>query len=166
MIPNLVPNIFQGYGYHGDFVNGWDVDVLQSAVTNCNDASGDMTLCPYFDYFTNTECANCKLPTYVQEDIYGPLDALPGCNPVQSGPGLANNGYATCGKPQTIALETDYFTDVTDTLEYAYLGCGIDAGDRTFTGSSNADGSMTVASCVEFCSKGGYTYAGLEYASQ
>lgn len=31
-----------GYGFHGDFVNGWDVDVLQAAVDDCTDDSGVM----------------------------------------------------------------------------------------------------------------------------
>ena len=29
-----------GYGFHGDFVNGWDVPTLQAAVDACNDSSG------------------------------------------------------------------------------------------------------------------------------
>lgn len=156
-----------GYGFHGDFVNGWDVGVLQKAVTNCNDASGDMTVCPYFDFFTTAESQACSIPTYVDEDIDGPMSALPGCNPVTNGPGQASNGYATCKDFPTIALDTSYFTDVTKSLGYEYIGCGSDSTSaRTFTGAYQATSTETVEMCVKFCKAGGYTYAGLEYATQ
>ncbi|KAB8230286.1 DUF1996 domain-containing protein [Aspergillus alliaceus] len=81
-----------GFGMHGDFVNGWDIDVLQTAIDQCTNDSGRLEDCvtsdnkPVFDFFTNEECQACKLPTLVDEQIDGTLDQLPGCNPLTYGP--------------------------------------------------------------------------------
>ncbi|CAI6299230.1 unnamed protein product [Periconia digitata] len=45
-----------GFGYHGDFQNGWDNKFLQSAVDQCTNMSGNLQDCPIF------------APTLVQED--------------------------------------------------------------------------------------------------
>lgn len=155
-----------GYGYHGDFINGWDVNVLQNAVNNCTDDSGDMTLCPYFNFLPNAESAGCHLPNYVQEDVLGkstPLPKLPGCNGVQNGPGYAS--LQSCTDKPTIKLDTSYMTDVTS-MGYKYVGCATDGSTRSLTGANTATSTMTVQSCVTYCKGLGYSYAGLEYASQ
>ena len=36
-----------GYGLHGDFLNGWDVAVLQRAIDECNDDSGLVERCAH-----------------------------------------------------------------------------------------------------------------------
>ena len=38
-----------GYGLHGDFLNGWDVELLQSAVDECISDSGDVEDCGVFE---------------------------------------------------------------------------------------------------------------------
>merc|ERR1712230_255891 len=35
-----------GFGFHGDFINGWDVDVLQKATDECTSNSGNVEDCP------------------------------------------------------------------------------------------------------------------------
>lgn len=37
-----------GYGFHGDFVNGWDVAALKNATANCTNDSGKLSDCPVF----------------------------------------------------------------------------------------------------------------------
>lgn len=160
-----------GYGYHGDFINGWDVNVLQNAVTNCNDNSGDMTKCSYFNFLPNSVSAGCHIPSYIQEDVLGastPLPKLPGCNAVQKGPGYATNTYNTCNDQPKIALSTSYMTDVTAKYKYKYVGCALDNinGARSLSSASTSGNTMTVESCVSYCSGKGYSYAGLEYSSQ
>ena len=157
-----------GFGYHGDFINGWDVNVLQQAVDNCLDASGDMTVCPYFNFLPNAESAGCHIPSYIDEDVLGqvnPLPKLPGCNPIQKGPGYATNDYDLCVDQPIIELDTSYLTDMTS-QGYKYVGCATDGSTRTLSGAYEANNNMTVEGCVEFCKASGYTYAGLEYASQ
>lgn len=34
-----------GYGYHGDFFNGWDRSVLQEAIDTCTSDSGIIEYC-------------------------------------------------------------------------------------------------------------------------
>ncbi|KAG9587272.1 WSC-domain-containing protein, partial [Aureobasidium melanogenum] len=75
----------------------------------------------------------------------------------------------TCAnsKVATIGAYEQYFKDVTSSLKWQYVGCGTDnVGSRTFTAASTSSNSMTIESCISFCSGKGYSYAGLEYASQ
>ena len=58
-----------GYGFHGDFINGWDVNVLQQVTDHCNDpaafGSTDKSACRFIDQFTNDEQMACKVPAQV-----------------------------------------------------------------------------------------------------
>lgn len=90
-----------GYGYHGDFMNGWDQGVLEQAVTECLDPSGVVEKCGVFQHYTEEEMQSCKVKNIdILEDVTGPMDKLPGCNPITHGPERALN--ATCdGTPAT-----------------------------------------------------------------
>jgi hypothetical protein len=44
----------------GDFMNGWDTDVLQKAVDQCTADSGVVTDCPLFTFWDNDVAKNCK----------------------------------------------------------------------------------------------------------
>ncbi|ETP36244.1 hypothetical protein F442_15753 [Phytophthora nicotianae P10297] len=73
-----------GFGFHGDFLNGWDIDVLQAAVDQCASKN----------YFNSGECAplsasfsdkaleaRCTTQSEIVEDIMT-VAKLPGNNPV------------------------------------------------------------------------------------
>ena len=45
-----------------------------------------MEACTALTTYSNDEAEQCTLPVTLQEDTQGPLPALPGCNPVTSGP--------------------------------------------------------------------------------
>lgn len=82
-----------GYGYHGDFITGWDVDFLQSAVKTCTDPSGEIEACPLFDIQSEAQGATCnfKVPDVLKSDnCAGPADGLCGNVPVQNGPAYAS----------------------------------------------------------------------------
>ncbi|KAI5212235.1 WSC-domain-containing protein [Aureobasidium subglaciale] len=157
-----------GYGFHGDFVNGWNVPTLQKAIDECNNDSGLLSDCPVFDLFTTKESQACIIPPQVDEQVTGMLDALPGCNPVQKGPGLATpQSCSTNSRVATVGAYQQYYKDVTSSLKWQYVGCGTDnLSSRTLNSASTSSNSMTVESCISYCEGKGYSYAGLEYASQ
>jgi len=72
-----------GYGFHADFVNGWEPSVLAAAVQQCTGPIfGNLEQCPPFlPTLNHTAAAACKISSVVDENITGPLSALPGCNP-------------------------------------------------------------------------------------
>lgn len=153
-----------GFGFHGDFVNGWDVKALQQAITQCTADSGQLSDCPVFaDMYTADECQACKLPPSVNEPVTTNLTKLPGCNPITNGPAYAPP--PSC--PATpIGTPATYFTDVTSS-GWAYAGCANDSvSARTFRGATWFSNDMTIEGCINFCKDKGYSLAGLEYASQ
>ncbi|KAF1830520.1 WSC domain-containing protein [Decorospora gaudefroyi] len=89
-----------GYGYHADFINGWDIDTLQSAVETCTDPSGKTEDCPVFSgaLLSEPEMMQCKIESQPKilsnDDCAGPADGLCGNVPVQYGP-----AYAAALKP-------------------------------------------------------------------
>lgn len=73
----------EGLGFHADFVNGWQQDVLEAAVSTCTaDLFGNVEACPPFaPHINRTRAETCAGTSYVEEEIRGPLGSLPGCNP-------------------------------------------------------------------------------------
>ena len=79
-----------GYGFHGDFLNGWDMDVQTSAVENClyTDDGGLVSACPALEASDDVNFARTcpPQPAFWDEPVLGMLSQLPGCNPITSGP--------------------------------------------------------------------------------
>jgi hypothetical protein len=92
------------------FQNGWDVPTLQNALDKCNSpndqtGSGVTAACSYLTLVDASVATACKIKpivnvrrvrengfdTYMsaQEVVAGNLTKLPGCNPLQAGPGNA-----------------------------------------------------------------------------
>ncbi|KAF9882417.1 WSC domain-containing protein [Colletotrichum karsti] len=155
-----------GYGLHGDFLNGWDIPVLQSAIKTCTDDSGVLEKCGVFQFFDDETRKGCRVPVKVNEPVSGQLSALPGCNPVQPGPANAQP-QSGCGATTQISQPQWRYKDVTSTLKYKYLGCARDPSGqgRTLSARKTSD-TMTVEFCVKYCNDQGYQYAGLEYAKE
>ncbi|PSN59421.1 WSC-domain-containing protein, partial [Corynespora cassiicola Philippines] len=154
-----------GYGFHGDFINGWDVDVLQEAVDTCTDDSGQVEKCGAVTQFTAAECNACKLPATVNEKVDGHLEKLPGCNPVSAGP-ERQAPSASCPAVEMGNPEPN-FVDLTASKKWEYLGCGTDdKGARALSGDNDSADDMTVDKCIDFCSGAGFTYAGLEFGRE
>ncbi|KAK5662290.1 hypothetical protein OQA88_8196 [Cercophora sp. LCS_1] len=84
-----------GYGYHGDFLNGWDLDVLEAALRDpsCgNESGGRLERCESLVPFLQNGRVQNLCPgvgVHVDEERFGVLERLPGCNEVQGGPGDA-----------------------------------------------------------------------------
>lgn len=107
-----------GFGYHGDFIMGWDSTnfTLQEAVDTCTDLSGEIEACPLFTVISEAEQKECQfdVPTsLVKEDIAGPLKSLPGGVALAWGPEPANMANSESGStttsvaiPTTVAIPT------------------------------------------------------------
>jgi len=78
-----------GYAYHCDFFGGWDTDVLQNIIDNCNAGDAGMNLCPNVGTTDTSGSSVCTVPNLVPEQITGVLSKLPGDNP------LTGWGYGT-----------------------------------------------------------------------
>ncbi|CAD6446809.1 bdc05db1-fbf9-4a7b-826c-2364a3f825b4 [Sclerotinia trifoliorum] len=96
-----------GYGYHGDFIMGWEESFLQNAVDTCTNLSGEISDCPLFDIQDASVYGSCsfEMPAdLVNDEINGPMATLPGNVPVQYGPGQASSD--TPGEPTAVASST------------------------------------------------------------
>lgn len=72
-----------GLTYHGDFVSGWDVDIMTQALATCRVAD-EIQNCPAFANYDQWEKDKCLLEgEIVDEDVgyFRPIDNIPGCNP-------------------------------------------------------------------------------------
>ncbi|KAF9532660.1 hypothetical protein CPB83DRAFT_847146 [Crepidotus variabilis] len=103
-----------GYGYHADFMYGWDAGVLQKAVDNCHcNPYGDPTCCAQQGIFDLNTDGHCRITKSIDEQTTGTLAKLPGNNPVQpagqaaimmadpNAPGLISPVYAYTGDQPT-----------------------------------------------------------------
>ncbi|MCJ1440494.1 MAG: hypothetical protein MMC23_000978 [Stictis urceolatum] len=108
-----------GFGFHIDFINGWEEGVLNSVMPTCNpgntgspDLSEDVCFGQHGGTYTDDEMNSCHVKPSTDEDVgwtYGErdnmpggaktlggvLDKLPGCNPIQEGPTRAE--VKSCG---------------------------------------------------------------------
>jgi hypothetical protein len=76
-----------GYGYHGDFMMGWDEDFLGQAVKQCTNPSGEISDCPLFTLQDDAKADQCKVSQVGimemrTEDCQGPRQGLCGPNPI------------------------------------------------------------------------------------
>jgi hypothetical protein len=83
-----------GFSWHGDFQSGWDVQALQDAIDYCNNPNdqtgqGVTEACSYLTVISASEAEECTIKPVVNEAVAGTLSKLPGCNPLQYGPGNA-----------------------------------------------------------------------------
>ncbi|KAF4975873.1 hypothetical protein FZEAL_7396 [Fusarium zealandicum] len=162
-----------GYSFHGDFLNGWDKDVLKDAIKKCinNDSiGGSVAKCPPLavsqtPYFSD----NCpEMDPLIDEPIRGLLDALPGCNPVQPGPERASP--VACDLKPAIndlgdaGLGTIFKPAVGDKVgAWAYFGCATEGvGFRALNKYAVSSNAMTIEYCTASCKAQGYLLAGME----
>ncbi|KAA8621519.1 WSC domain containing protein [Pyrenophora tritici-repentis] len=159
-----------GYGLHGDFFNGWDVEVLQKAVNTCTDMSGQVEKCAAVTMYTTEESNACKIPSSLNEQVSKNLTALPGCNTLTYGPTRATTTSAancTSHTPTLNAAGPSDHIDLTQTKRWQYIGCGTDSvTDRAMTGAWTYNDTMTVESCINYCIAGKFSYAAPENGNE
>lgn len=81
-----------GFGYHGDFMHGWESGVLEEAVKTCTNPSGQVSDCPVFDLQSDTEQTACSfdLPSLLfSEDVTHVKGHLPNKVAMEWGPEYA-----------------------------------------------------------------------------
>ncbi|KAI5924067.1 hypothetical protein F4810DRAFT_143444 [Camillea tinctor] len=121
-----------GFGYHGDFINGWDEDFLQNAVDECTNLSGRVEDCSVFTnngpLQTLDEMTSCKfdMPSSLLDENCAALNlaSLPGNVQIQYGPQEATAGGHSSG--------SNPFDDFT-----SFVGSVFKGGDSTSTSSSS-----------------------------
>ncbi|KAL9583115.1 MAG: hypothetical protein Q9203_005218 [Teloschistes exilis] len=95
-----------GYGFHGDFMNGWKTDVLQAAINQCAfTGDGGVEYCapfkPSLDVNTYYTCPQAQ--SVLNEPVHGVIDRLPGCITTTSGPQDATKNDYACGAGRAAA---------------------------------------------------------------
>ncbi|KAK1760999.1 hypothetical protein QBC47DRAFT_19531 [Echria macrotheca] len=147
-----------GFGYHADFMMGWDVGFLQTAVNDCTNPSGRVEDCPHFTLQSEDEQRQCKmkLPSMLgNEKVAGVVgNSLPGNVQIQYGPGPAtvvNPGPPTA----TVAVPTVSYSAGTQPTDTVYVPGQIfkelssstvaPAAPSSSSGSSSSEGVAALA---------------------
>ena len=170
-----------GYGYHGDFLSGWDMNVQAAAIRQCAlpDNGGAISACPPLAASDMSEASfNCpERPPLVDEPVHNRIAKLPGCINLTSGPGRALSSDMNCAaNAPTPAINTPTNTGPISTFlpqagttydGWTYLGCANETdGGRTLPGASTVSDSMSNALCQSFCASKGFPLAGTEYSRE
>ncbi|RGP81502.1 fungistatic metabolite [Fusarium longipes] len=165
-----------GYGFQGDFLNGWNQAVLATAIKKCiNDDSlnGVIAKCPVLaasqtPYFSD----NCpEMSPLVDEPIRGMLDALPGCNKPFSGPGRAPPPVCD-SKPAINDLGDAGIGSMFDPSpgdmvgSWSFVGCAAEGTRRTLSKYSTTSRNMSIEYCTAACKAQGYPLAGMEWSKE
>ncbi|KAL9624606.1 MAG: hypothetical protein Q9160_001271 [Pyrenula sp. 1 TL-2023] len=177
-----------GYGFHGDFQNGWDPTILSAAAnpqSGClfttdqrnGTFQGDVNSCPILHASDSSYSGwNCpERPAIVNEPVSGPLRQLPGCNPISSGPGRAPAPPANCPIPSLNNVPPEGGPAPTTPSQgtqrvgaWTYAGCAQEnSGGRALSQASTSNANtMTIESCTSFCAGKNLPLAGLEYGRE
>ncbi|RAH65543.1 DUF1996 domain-containing protein [Aspergillus aculeatinus CBS 121060] len=135
-----------GYGYHGDFMYGWDSQVLQQAVDTCTNMSGEVTDCPVFTLQSDEKQDECRfsVPDALKnEDVNYHKGGLPNNVAIQSGPAYASpvrytttttTGAGGHGRPTPVYL--DDLPTVGIGIDLGFLSAGLHVALPTLTTSS------------------------------
>lgn len=133
---------FLGFGYHGDFMMGWDSEFLQQAVDQCTNLSGQIQDCALFTIQDESVYGNCNvtLPSALaKENVVGAVTTMPGNPVINYGPGYAS-GAAAGGNSATATVGgSTGTTQSAMTLSYS-------AGSSIASSSSFEAGGIFVAS--------------------
>ncbi|KAI9745866.1 MAG: hypothetical protein M1818_000547 [Claussenomyces sp. TS43310] len=166
-----------GYGFHGDFINGWDIPTLTEAIDTCLEGNEDGVV-EYCAALNATNVENFAIlcpetsPVFPCEQVHGTLNALPGC--------ITPTGYGhvellsdnTCASGTSAACSPNYANKAPGPYcgnsAWSPIGCWTEATDsralkdESYTSTTN----MTAESCLTFCSKYNLPFAGVEYGQE
>lgn len=136
-----------GYGFHGDFLMGWDRPLLQKAIDECTNDSGRVEDCGAFQLYPDATASACKIKSHFAEDVFGPFKQLPGCNPVQQGPGQAQvmtNCEGSAQTPINGGTGSSSGAGNQATTSASKIGSGSGSGQATSSSASIASASSVI----------------------
>ena len=145
-----------GYGFHGDFMNGWDQATLKSAIDQgCATTSGGVVSdCAAFKAYDNpkTFSQNCpEQPAIIKEPVHGMISKLPGCITITSGPAAAKPADMSCspGADQAAADQASMNgTAAMRSSSVSDAGTNAASGGSSIGTSDKGNGSGSPASAV------------------
>jgi hypothetical protein len=168
-----------GYGFHGEFLNDWDMDVLTNAVHQCMGATasdnGQIGLCPPLQASVDPYASQNRpeQPLQVQEAVHGLINVLPGCNSPTDEPIRATENICPVQPLLDPIVKQDNKTRAVaifgqKSANWQYLGCALDTGTpRPVTSKSYYyAGNTTIESCTAYCKSNNYYYTGMEFGNQ
>lgn len=178
-----------GYGFHGDFLNGWDEQVLADAVDQCGvgNPTGAIELCPPLAAVNQyTATINCPLyapfgQQLIDETVTGNIGSkLPGCINIVDGPADATYADMTCPPGVDLPAVNSFpeqfpivYAELTPSQPFGnngwnYVDCVVDNVNNTrILGADQIQSSnMTIETCQTYCSSKGWRFAGVEYGTQ
>ncbi|KAJ9132986.1 WSC-domain-containing protein [Pleurostoma richardsiae] len=163
-----------GFGFHGDFLNGWDIPTLTQAIDEClvGNVDGVVADCAVFDATNDANSpSDCpqQSPIFPCEPVSGIISKLPGCiTPTGYGAVVtladiecSGGNTATCNATASHPPEA-----WTGDSAYSPLGCYTEASSgRALTAKSYISAAnMTALTCEAYCY--GYKYFGIEYSEE
>ncbi len=161
---------------------GWPEATLKSAMAQCNEQSGQLSACSVLTARSEQDMNDCAIPNRVAEPLdqckshyiiklmsrllicSNPigLTVLPGCNPVQVGPGRATPSTG-CGAPTDKLPASSVSFLKSGITGWTPVGCASEnAGETLLNGAKYTPGGLTVEKCLNYCNTQGFTYAGLK----
>lgn len=177
-----------GYGFHGDFFNAWENDVLEEAVQTClinNGAPfGTIDECPILiasdSRVTELNCP--EQPPEIDEPVHGLLTKLPGCITITNGPDPATPAQMECAagirQPSIVkTIDSTPLPTYTPAIGQAFgdpynvhLGCGNDTYGSPLHAvnaiSYENKTAMSVEYCQNYCNSRGYRISAIEVGYQ
>ena len=165
-----------GYGFHGDFQNGWDMDVQTAAMKQClnvEGSSGGISACPpllaSLDPYVDWNCP--ERPPIVNELVKGVINKLPGCNFVtglQTARAPSTNCPASLNRNAPLS-NAPIFDPKPGAMvgQWSYLGCAkVDGASPALDGPRTGDLNMTIKNCHAYCTEKKSPIAGLKYGRE
>ncbi|KAK4103983.1 hypothetical protein N658DRAFT_420519 [Parathielavia hyrcaniae] len=135
----------QGFGYHADFMSGWDSEFLQAAVEQCTHPSGMLEDCPLFTIISQDQQRQCKMEApamLASEKVMGIIgDSLPGGVAIQYGPEPAVGGNNAHTVPVSVAVPTISYTPGITASDGVHLPGGVFQESPTSTSVSSSSSS-------------------------
>ncbi|RDW93055.1 DUF1996 domain-containing protein [Aspergillus mulundensis] len=146
-----------GFGYHADFMHGWESGVLEEAVKTCTNASGEVEDCPIFELQSELEQGLCSfdLPSILAgEDVTKVKGSLPNKIAVEWGPEYAFPikyvGEDSTSTPASTSAAASFAASATaDAGLSLSIGLGDFAGKVLAADTKAADTSSTTSSTTE-----------------